>query len=852
MNDNSTFNSNIVSLTYNGDYLYRPRIRTLLETAIDYPLVVVCAGSGYGKTRAVHSFLREHNAHTIWMQLSERDNNETRFWESYANMVSQSFPETGAGLLEIGFPDTDEAFARYCAVMRREAASQTGKHIRVFDDFHLLQNPAVLRFFDRAANTAPPNVTLIFISRTIPKINITGMIMHERIFTVQEDTLCFTEDEITKYFIKLNLSVTRSAIRNILDDTQGWAFAINLIGRSLQKDTKYERCALDAMKANIFKLIQAELSGTVSLLLWRFLLHISLIDHLAASLIRILANDNDALIREMETITSYIRYDFQLDTYMIHHLFLDYLRQNQHILTAEEKRETHQKAGDWCSANGYHMDALSYYEKAGNYTAIAKKIGAFNVQMPPDMAKYALGLFDDAPDDLWLSNPDFPGMHIRVRINIGQFDEDTVALARKYAEGYEAKPESAETHRALAIIYANRAFLHMFMATYNDVYDFDVFYKKMGEYYSKNPFKTVGAFNLVPISAWASIVGTNRAEAQEEFLNAISRSIPEASLLGKGFFVGFDDLIRGELSFLRGEFDAAEQYLMQSVDKAQLCDQYVTLNRALAYQMRISFHRGDFAAATASLRAMETPLSEKDYGARYIMYDIACGFYQLSLGQPDAIPEWLKGDFSPYAHPSFMENYANRVKVQYHYQKHQYNALLAFIENDIENQAILFSRIELKVLQALSLYHLKRHSEAVTALTDAYKLAAPNRIIMLFVQYSKDMRTLTAAALRDDSCPIPKVWLENINRKASAFAKRQSHMISEYLTENNIDKEITLTGREQEILKDLSHGLSRTEIAANQNISANTVKMVINIIYDKLRVTSLPDAIRTAINRKIV
>ena len=190
--------------------------------------------------------------------------------------------------------------------------------------------------------------------------------------------------------------------------------------------------------------------------------------------------------------------------------------------------------------------------------------------------------------------------------------------------------------------------------------------------------------------------------------------------------------------------------------------------------------------------------------------------------------------------------------MQYHYHKHQYSALLAFIENEVERQAILYSRIELKVLQALSLYQLKRRGEAFTALTEAYRLAEPNKITTVFIQYSKDMRTLTAAVLRDNSSPIPKEWLKNINRKSSAFAKRKSHMILEYMSANDISKEVALTGREKEILKDLSHGLSRTEIAANQNISTNTVKMVINIIYDKLRVTSLPEAIRTAVYQKIV
>jgi LuxR family maltose regulon positive regulatory protein len=77
-------------------------------------------------------------------------------------------------------------------------------------------------------------------------------------------------------------------------------------------------------------------------------------------------------------------------------------------------------------------------------------------------------------------------------------------------------------------------------------------------------------------------------------------------------------------------------------------------------------------------------------------------------------------------------------------------------------------------------------------------------------------------------------------------------MLSAYKTANNIVDEIKLTNREMEILRDLSQGLSRTEIAASQNISANTVKMSVNIIYEKLGANSYADVILKAANLKII
>jgi len=846
----NNLNSSTNNFYQGGEYLERPRLHALLKQAMDYPLVIVCAGSGYGKTHAVNSFLSKYNAIAPWMQVSERDNIPLRIWECICGMSSMVSQEYSSRLREIGFPKTDEAFSKFNDTMKQYITAHPGKIIGVFDDFHLLHNPEILNFFERLVNSSPSNMPIIMISRTMPDLNMFTMRNH--VFTIQEDALRFTEDEIAKYFNQINLPVTSADIRNIYDDTQGWAFSLNLIARSLAKKRKYERYALEAMKKNIFRLIEAEIIQTISEPLLRFLLRISLIEHLSASLIKTLASCTDSLIKEMEMINACIRYDYNQDTYMIHHLFRDYLRKKQEqILTDDDRNEVYKTAAVWCEANSYHADALSYYEKAGDYDAITRKIISLNVQMPQDMALYALEIFDRMPEDVKSTNQLFPAMHIKIKLSLGQFEEAQI-FAEKYSADYESRPETPERNRALTILYGLWSALRIHMCTYTDVYDFDIYCKKMAEYFDRYPFKIIGNYKLTSMTSRASLVGTNRPGAMEEYIDALSRACPHLSHVLNGFHDGFEELVRGELCFNRMEFNESIQFLNQSIEKARKSDQYVTQNRALVYLMNIDIAYGDIEAADAKLKEMENLLSEKDYGVRYTMYDIAYSFYQLAMGQPEKIPEWLKGDFTPYTHPSFLENYANRVRIRYHYQTRHYSTLLAFIKNSMEYPAILYDKIELKIYQALSLYQFKRHSEAISVFTEAYNLAESNKLIALFVHFAKDMRTLSAAALKNNDCPIPKKWLEDINHKSSTLAKRKAKMISGYMLANNIEKGIKLTEREIDILKDLSDGLSRTEIASGRNLSVNTVKMTINIIYDKLNVLSLSEAIRAAAELKII
>jgi DNA-binding NarL/FixJ family response regulator len=112
------------------------------------------------------------------------------------------------------------------------------------------------------------------------------------------------------------------------------------------------------------------------------------------------------------------------------------------------------------------------------------------------------------------------------------------------------------------------------------------------------------------------------------------------------------------------------------------------------------------------------------------------------------------------------------------------------------------------------------------------------------------MRTLTAFVLKKNT-DIPKTWLKTINVKSASYAKRQAHVIAKYKQSVSIEK-ISISPRETEILKDLSHGLSRSEIAVNRNLSINTVKMVINNVYMKLGAENLADAIRIAVEYKLI
>jgi LuxR family transcriptional regulator, maltose regulon positive regulatory protein len=227
-------------------YFERPRLNNLFMKAVNYPLVIVCAGAGYGKTSAVHNFVLKYDATTVWVQVSERDNVEARFWESYIHSVAQLNQSYAKALDKLGFPNTREKINSFLALQLKYVDKRP--QIVVMDDFHNINAPSIIRFVEECTFfKQPPGTAIILVSRSPTQINTAGMIYKNQIFNISENDLRFTEDELSQYFRHRDISVKSEDLREIMRDTGGWAFAINLIARSYQKAPGYAGYIRDAI-----------------------------------------------------------------------------------------------------------------------------------------------------------------------------------------------------------------------------------------------------------------------------------------------------------------------------------------------------------------------------------------------------------------------------------------------------------------------------------------------------------------------------------------------------------------------------------------------------------------------------
>jgi LuxR family maltose regulon positive regulatory protein len=673
-------------------------------------------------------------------------------------------------------------------------------------------------------------------------------------FDISETDLRFTETELAQYFRQLGISLESDTVREIIQDSEGWAFAINLIARSYQKAPGYGGYVRNAMKTNIFRMMETEIWDGISGPLQNFLIRLSLIDHLSVDLIAQLAGGDESLIPDLEKQNAYVRRDNYINAYLIHPLFLEFLRTKQDTLTKEYKQETYGIAGDWCTRNGFKIDAMSYYEKTGNYKSIAGILNVMPPKIPMDIAQFAAPILDRAPADVFDTVEFLAVVHLRTYLCQGAMQQ-SYKLAKYYEEKFLKLPQN-DAYRNLVLkkIYYLLSIVRGFMCTSDDCYDIDVYVEKECEFHS---FSAIPEKKDVYIPMpWFNLSGSSKKGAPEEYIESLVR-IRKLVLRNPDMeFWYFDDLAKGELKFYRGDTYSAEKFIAEVLKPLRLTRQFGIIHRMLFYILRIAVSQGDYLKAEQALKDMKLSMEENEYQYRFFDYDISLAWYYCFLGMPEKIPDRLKEDFSPYVHAGFVENYANQIKARYCYATRNFPPLLAYIEEMKKRESFLYGRIEMLAIEACIHYKMKDKRKALAALLNAYETAVPNGIVMPFIELGKDMRSLSAVALREPGRKIPggipQSWLEDINRKSATYAKHRAHIIAEYMHISGITDNIVMAPREKEILTDLSRGLSRADIAANRGLSINTVKMVINNIYSKLGAENLADLIRIAVERKMI
>jgi LuxR family maltose regulon positive regulatory protein len=846
-------------------FLERPRVYNILEKALQSYVVTVNAGEGCGKTLAVHSFLLSRPETVIWIQLSERDNYPSRFWENIAKAVYLYSPKLGKILIDIGFPETKRQCDHFFSVLQKETAFSTPV-ILVFDDCHLITSRQILQFIERFLVSRLPNHTMFLISRTEPMLNTMTLLSKGMLSQISAEDMLFNEQEIAEYFRLYKIPVSGEEISAIYRDTEGWPLALNLITVEMEKrGEKYTRPILDS---GVFRILENDVFASLPVYLQNYLIKLSLFEQWPRELLERIAltlpaeysnlpGQMPGLLAQLDKISALIRFDRFLNGYRIHQVFLDYLREKLKEIPQEEIKEACDLAAKWCMENNLRTDAAINYERAENYAGLTEIANSFPRLIPRMMASFLLEITERLFQSPGRNEEDKSFLYLRYVIygrlltSLSRLDEAEIEFQKSIAH-FENLPPDAINARILSECYSFMGSLAIVGLRFKKDVPCAWYFQQADFHYKQYPYPVPPPLTQSTVSTYANqIAYPAEAGAFEYHISRFAPAVPHAAGALGGFLTGMDDLARAELAYFKGDLSAADQLARQAVFKARGKNQYEIETRGLFYLLRINLHGGSPEELMNLWKQAETLLANPNFLNRRLIIDMDSGWFYAQTGQPEKIASWLRGEAEESEIFSIFRNFESLVRVKYLYAEKQYVGLIGFLnleENKKSLGTFLLGLLEMKVVEAAAWYKLGQENEALKFLEFAYNAALSNSLIMPFVEMGEDMHAIASTALNTPDCPIPRPWLEDIRNRSSAYGKHL-FLISEQLRNKESEGEKTpvyLTRREQEVLRGLSRGQTREEIADATGQSMAAVKNHISNICTKLGAINRTDAVRIA------
>ncbi len=217
--------------------LRRPRLEARLVDVLHYPLTLVQAGTGYGKSTALAA-LADAVDLLFWYTITEPDRDPLLF---LSHLVCAFERDRTAwcesiflGLDDMGGRVMPDALTPLLNALTRELDHEA---VLVLDDYHLVDNvPEVSGLVERLVDYAPPGLHIVLASRRVPPLQaLARWRVKGRLLRISRTDLAFTVQEIEDLFRKeYGYSLSHEQAQALATETEGWAIALQLVWQGLQ------------------------------------------------------------------------------------------------------------------------------------------------------------------------------------------------------------------------------------------------------------------------------------------------------------------------------------------------------------------------------------------------------------------------------------------------------------------------------------------------------------------------------------------------------------------------------------------------------------------------------------------
>jgi LuxR family transcriptional regulator, maltose regulon positive regulatory protein len=364
----------------------RPRLLEGLQRGLaeNRKLTLISAPAGYGKSILVaewianlQSPLETSQSKISWLSLDESDNQPNRFFTYFVAALRQGDELFCADLfatLQSGQVPPPDVLVT--ALVNEMLAWKT-PHFLVLDDFHHIQDTAILDALTALLTHQPPDCHLVLVTREDPPLPLARLRARGQLTEIRAADLRFSEPEAARLLQDgLHLELSAGDVARLTERTEGWVAGLHLAGVSLQGHENPAAFVqtLSGSHRFILDYLTEEAIKTQPPDVQEFLLKTSILSRLSGDLCEaVTGRTNSArLLEDLLTANLFIiPLDDEGRWYRYHHLFAELLQHKARRECADCLPDLHQRASLWHESQGNPGIAIEHGLQASDFERVA-------------------------------------------------------------------------------------------------------------------------------------------------------------------------------------------------------------------------------------------------------------------------------------------------------------------------------------------------------------------------------------------------------------------------------------------------------------------------------------------------
>ncbi len=802
--------------------LQRNRGNKQLEDALEYPLTMIVAPMGFGKTTAVKAFLENVRGKHIWLTIHQDEESPQLLWNLVVDQIARGDPKFGEQLHQMGFPLNQLQQNKVFRLIEKYSANE--RIIIVIDDYHHVKSEAFDQFIEMLIRHRIANVSLIVVSRSSLNLQVDDLELKGFCKIIDSDVWLMTKEEI-KALLSINqVFPSKSMIDQIYERSEGWITAVHLLMHHYIQYGKFE------FGSSLERLIENAIAEGLSDDGLCMLMKLSVLGGFTLEqAVHVVDGPDRNAIRSVCEDCGLVMYKHDANGYKFQKMFRVVLnRRFETTFDQAEKCRVHQRAGECLMRRGEPINGLKQLLMAGAYEQI---LGVLekpkSMELMENNPKMVAAIFSEISEELKLQ---FPIAYIKyIRYYLTHINRDD---GKQMVKGIES---SINGRQDLSPDMWNWIHGEIEMAKsdleFNNIY-------KMHDHHKK-AFNWLQGISVLSSMEWNAFYGSihllymyhKTSGGLQETANYINRSYgADESVVGEGG-AGLADQVMTEFYLETCDFKQAIVQVEKAICKALKSGRTDFLLCARFALIRSYIASGNPELAMESIVEMKV---ERDQSSRSVLtcsFDLAMGYVDYLLEDERGIVGWLKnneiGDREGLYGGRGFDYIVAGQSLLLHEEYVKLEMLVEEMSPVFRKFNHIFGYIHGFILDAIAKFHLYGYDAAVGSLESALNYAKEDSVVLPFCEYTRDLYELMEQYQNRNQTDL---YVRKVMKAMNQYydnLKKASTMFG---------KAIVLTPKEKEIMKLILEGKSNREIATELYLAEITIKKHVSAIYKKLGV----------------